>query len=81
MTEEDRKFFADARDMFLTPGWAAFKEDVLKAHEGVGFDSCTTSDEFWASKGARNALAFVLNWEAAVIANEAQQEEDDAADL
>jgi hypothetical protein len=81
MTEEDKKFFEDARSMFLTPGWEAFKADIQQAYESIDYDNCDSSNKFWTHKGARNALSFVLYYEEATLANEAQQEEDNASYL
>ena len=81
MTPEDAKFFEEARDMFLTPGWAAFKQELLVALQSINLDSLNSSDDFWQAKGRASALAQVLNWEESVKLAEEQQEADDAANL
>lgn len=77
MTLEEQKFFDDARTLFMTDGWKDFIKEVTNIFNSVSLDSCSNSDEFWASKGARNALAHVLNYETMVVNAEAEADEVD----
>lgn len=77
MTSEDQKFFDDARDMFMLPGWEKFMQEIELWIQGVHFDSCKTSDDFWMSKGALNALRQVRAYELMVKQAEADAEDEE----
>jgi len=73
---DDQKFFDDARTMFMSDGWSNFVAELELWADGITFDSCTSSDQFWESKGALKALRRVLAYEDMV--KQAEQEADDA---
>lgn len=73
---DDQIYFDKARDMFISDGWKNFTQEVELWLENITFDSCSSSDEFWASKGAVNALRRVLAYEQFV--KQAETEADDA---
>ncbi len=75
MTTEDQKFFDDARELFLQPGWRNFVGELEVMAANITFDSCSTSDEFWASKGALNAVRQIMAYEAMVKQGEEESEE------
>jgi hypothetical protein len=82
MTEEDKKFFEDARDLFLTTGWANFKAELEVAINQIHVANCEDEKEFWKAKGRFEILSQLLGYENAVAAAEASNEEvDDAEDL
>ena len=82
MTFEEQKFFDDARVLFQCDGWKNFQAEVEAMFNAVTIDSCSNADEFWASKGARNALARVLGYENMVLqAEESAEEVDDEENL
>jgi hypothetical protein len=82
MTEEDKKFFEDARDLFLTTGWANFKAELEVAINQIHVANCEDEKEFWKAKGRFEILSQLLGYENAVAAAEASNEEvDDASDL
>jgi hypothetical protein len=72
---DDQKFFDEARTMFMSEGWSNFTKELELWLENITFDSCNTSDEFWASKGAVNALRRVLAYE--MMVKQAELEADD----
>lgn len=75
MKPEDQKFFDEARELFLQPGWATFVSELEVMAANITFDSCSTSDEFWASKGALNAVRQIMAYEAMVKQGEEEAEE------
>jgi len=82
MTEEDKKFFEDARDLFLTTGWANFKAELEVAINQIHVANCEDEKEFWKAKGRFEILSQLIGYENAVAAAEASNEEvDDASDL
>ena len=82
MTEEDKKFFEDARDLFLTTGWANFKAELEVAINQIHVANCEDEKEFWKAKGRFEILSQLVGYENAVAAAEASNEEvDDAEDL
>ena len=82
MTEEDKKFFEDARDLFLTTGWANFKAELEVAINQIHVANCEDEKAFWMAKGRFEILSQLLGYENAVTAAEASNEEvDDASDL
>jgi hypothetical protein len=82
MTEEDKKFFEDARDLFLTTGWANFKAELEVAINQIHVANCEDEKAFWMAKGRFEILSQLLGYENAVAAAEASNEEvDDASDL
>jgi|SaaInlStandDraft_1057018.scaffolds.fasta_scaffold66212_3 hypothetical protein len=82
MTEEDKKFFEDARDLFLTTGWANFKAELEVAINQIHVANCEDEKAFWMAKGRFDILSQLLGYENAVAAAEASNEEvDDASDL
>jgi hypothetical protein len=82
MTEEDKKFFEDARDLFLTTGWANFKAELEVAINQIHVANCEDEKEFWKAKGRFEILSQLVGYENAVAAAEASNEEvDDASDL
>jgi hypothetical protein len=71
MTEADKKFFEDARDLFLTTGWANFKAELEVAINQIHVANCEDEKAFW-----------MVGYENAVLAaEESHEEEDDASDL
>jgi hypothetical protein len=82
MTEEDKKFFEDARDLFLTTGWANFKAELEVAINQIHVANCEDEKTFWMAKGRFEILSQLVGYENAVAAAEASNEEvDDASDL
>ena len=82
MTEDDKKLFEDARDLFLTTGWANFKAELEVAINQIHVANCEDEKEFWKAKGRFEILSQLLGYENAVAAAEASNEEvDDASDL
>jgi hypothetical protein len=82
MTEDDKKFFEDARDLFLTTGWANFKAELEVAINQIHVANCEDEKGFWMAKGRFEILSQLLGYENAVAAAEASNEEvDDASDL
>lgn len=80
MTPHEEKFFEDARTLFLTEGWKDFIKEVENMFNSVTLESCSSSDDFWQSKGARNALSHILAYETMVVNAEASAEEEDHAE-
>ena len=68
------KVFRDARDMFLTDGWKDFVEEIDGLIETLTLDAASTSDEFFHCKGRLESLRVVSNYEAAVLAAEAEHD-------
>jgi|SaaInlStandDraft_1057018.scaffolds.fasta_scaffold16101_3 hypothetical protein len=68
------KLFKDARDMFLTDGWKDFIEEINGLIETLTLDAASTSDEFFHAKGRLESLRVVSNYEAAVLAAEADHD-------
>ena len=68
------KLFKDARDMFLTDGWKDFIEEINGLIEMLTLDAASTSDEFFHAKGRLESLRVVSNYEAAVLAAEADHD-------
>lgn len=73
---DDSTYFDNARDMFMSEGWANFVEEVETWLAAITIDNCNSSDEFWLNKGAVNTLRRVLAYEHMV--KQAEQEMDDA---
>ena len=57
MTEEDKKFFEDARDLFLTTGWANFKAELEVAINQIHVANCEDEKAFWMAKGRFEILS------------------------
>ena len=83
MTEEDKKFFADARDLFLTPGWANFVAEIEVAINQIHVANCDSESDFWKAKGRFEVLQQLHGYENAVLAAEQSNEEEleNASDL
>ena len=79
MSPEDQRYFDEARSMFMSTGWSNFIAEVEVWLSGVSLDTCSTSDDFWMSKGALNALRRVLAYEALVKQAEEQADNESAA--
>lgn len=79
--QENQKFFDDCREMFMTDGWQAFKEELLIAIQNVRIEACETADDFWMAKGRLAALNQVFGWEHSVLTAEEQAEEDDESSV
>ena len=69
MTTEAR-YFEEARDLFLQPGWTAFQEEIEEAIEILTLENCNTVEEFWQARGRLSALRQFAGYENAVLAAE-----------
>jgi hypothetical protein len=74
----DDTYFEDARDMFMTAGWKTFTEELEEALSTCTLDSCNTTEEFWQMRGRLITLRQLAGYENALLASEAQQEDDNA---
>jgi hypothetical protein len=55
MTEDDKKFFEDARDLFLTTGWANFKAELEVAINQIHVANCEDEkDSGWLRAVSRS---------------------------
>lgn len=70
----DEKYFENARDLFMTPGWREFMEEVEKAYMGTTFDGIENTDDMLRAQGFRRALAWVSNYE--LLVKEAEEQTD-----
>lgn len=77
MTEEDKKFFDNCRELFMCDGWADFQKEVQTVIDTIDIGSIPSSDEFWRCKGKLEILRLIANWETSVKAAEAMAEEDE----
>ena len=73
---DDQETFENARGMFMTEGWKDFMEEVDGLIETLTLDAASTSDEFFHCKGRLEALRAIASYESAVLATEAQYDED-----
>ena len=69
----DDKFFEDARDLFLMDGWREFNKELEVMASSFTFDSCSSSDAFWRSKGALEAIRRIQAYEDMVKQAEGEQ--------
>lgn len=70
----DDKFFDDARTLFLTDGWAEYQKELEVMASSFTFDGCSSSDEFWRSKGALEAIRRIQAYEDMVKQAEGEAE-------
>ncbi len=77
----DDKFFEDARDTFVRPGWKAFVEEVSANVNSIRVEHIEDEKNFWMAKGQLQVLHQILGYENYVHHLERQQEEDDAQDF
>jgi hypothetical protein len=59
----DDKFFDNARDLFLMDGWKEFTKELEVMASSFTFDGCSSSDEFWRSKGALESIRRIQAYE------------------
>jgi hypothetical protein len=71
-----KKYFEDARAMFITEGWKTFVAEIDEAISVMTLDSVNGSDEFFQAKGRLVTLRQIAGYENAMLAAEAQQEAD-----
>lgn len=73
----DAQYFEDARDMFVTNGWMTFIREVEAAIEQARIENLKDEKEFWQTKGELAALHKVAGYQQALLAAEAQAEQDE----
>lgn len=64
MTLENQKYFETYLDLFLTPGWKQFQEEMKEVFGSMQLDLANDYESFIRMKSAREQLARVLNFEA-----------------
>jgi hypothetical protein len=73
---DEQEAFDNARSMFMTEGWKDFVEEIDGLIETLTLDSASSSDEFFHCKGRLEALRAIAGYENAVLAAEAQHDEE-----
>lgn len=73
---DEQEAFDNARGMFMTEGWKEFIDEVEGLIETLTLDSASTSDEFFHCKGRLEALRAIAGYENAVLASEAQYDDE-----
>ena len=73
---DEQESFDNARGMFMTEGWKDFIEEVEGLIETLTLDAASTSDEFFHAKGRLEALRAIAGYENAVLASEAQYDDE-----
>ena len=73
---DEQEAFDNARGMFMTEGWKDFIEEVEGLIETLTLDAASTSDEFFHCKGRLEALRAIAGYENAVLASEAQYDDE-----
>lgn len=73
---DEQESFDNARGMFMTEGWKDFIEEVEGLIETLTLDAASTSDEFFHCKGRLEALRAIAGYENAVLASEAQYDDE-----
>ncbi|MDG1315138.1 MAG: hypothetical protein P8P29_06415 [Flavobacteriaceae bacterium] len=73
---DEQEAFDNARGMFMTEGWKDFVEEVEGLIETLTLDAASTSDEFFHCKGRLEALRAIAGYENAVLASEAQYDDE-----
>ena len=69
-------YFEDAREMFMTAGWKTFQEELDEAITLCTLDAANTTEEMWQMRGRLLTLRQLAGYESAMLAAEAQGEED-----
>ena len=70
------RYFDDAREMFMTEGWKTFQTELDEAISLCTLDSATTTEELWQMRGRLLTLRQLAGYENAMLAAEAQVDED-----
>jgi hypothetical protein len=70
----DDKYFENARELFLTPGWITFQEELQAAIDTCTLDACNTTEEFWQMRGRLLTLRQLAGYENACLVAEQQQD-------
>ena len=73
---DEQTTFENARGMFMTEGWKDFIEEVDGLIETLTLDAAATSDVFFHCKGRLEALRAIAGYENAVLASEAQYDDE-----
>ena len=72
----DPKFFDEAREMFLTPGWKSFIEEVEENIKSLRIENLEDEKAFWMAKGQLQVLHRIAGYENLLHHMEKQEEED-----
>lgn len=65
-----------ARDMFLTPGWDDFIEEIETQMQQCSLDNCNSAEELWFQKGRLAVLRTIMAYEQFVKSSELQEDWD-----
>ncbi len=60
------KYFEDLEEMFATQGWKQFIKDTKEVYDSLSYDSCSTLEAFFLTKGRRQQLERVLAFETSI---------------
>lgn len=74
---DEKQYFDNAREMFLTAGWCDFIEDVEGIVETLTLDAADNADDFFFCKGKLEALRVILSYENTVKEAERLNDIDD----
>lgn len=70
------KYFENAREMFMTEGWKTFQEELNEAISLCTLDAADTTETLWQMRGRLLTLRQLAGYENAMLAAEAQGEDD-----
>jgi hypothetical protein len=81
MDTDLKKFYDDARDMFQTPGWRNFIEDLANAYLGLNdIASVRNAEDLFYRQGQGNIINYVLGYEESLAAAEEEAEAEQKAE-
>lgn len=64
MTPENQKYFETYLDLFVTPGWKQFQEEMKEVFGSLQLDFANDYESFIRMKSAREQLSRIINFEA-----------------
>lgn len=71
------EYYSDLKEMFLTPGWKNFLEDMEKSREAIdSIRGPRTLEDLWYQKGQLLILDDVLNFQSMAQNAEAEHASD-----
>jgi hypothetical protein len=60
---DEEKYYEQYLDMFLTPGWKAFIEDIEEVHNSYNIDHVKDDKELYRIQGERSILKRMLGFQ------------------
>ena len=80
MTTDEQKYYENFFDMFLTDGWKQLMEDMDELHSSYTIENLSTVEELHKTRGERDVLRRLLNFQNGIEAAYASANEDNSTE-